>query len=271
MDEPEMLDQDDFPIAGSFDSNDILPQIWERDPDATLPYMHGDTMDDDNTEVESSNPSDTPSGDDSDIVPKQDERSIFLLDTEIEIMSHIFSLFSHFCQISARQRTDPLFSHFYAIFSHYSHISVRLALGSALTHYSHISTQYLLIILTFVRLAQGSALTHHFYVFYYISVRSALGSALTHYSHILRIFTFLCQFSARQRAHRFLSHFSYSHIPYPYIILTYFIFSHPCVRPALGSALTDCHISLFSHFCQSSAMQRADTFSHSSYSHISGV
>ena len=71
MDEPEMLDQDDFPIAGSFDSNDILPQIWESDPDATLPYMHGDTMDDDNTEVESSNPSDTPSGDDSDIVPKQ--------------------------------------------------------------------------------------------------------------------------------------------------------------------------------------------------------
>ena len=43
---PDILDPDSFPIARSFDPNDSS-QIWENDPDATLPYMLGDDMTDD--------------------------------------------------------------------------------------------------------------------------------------------------------------------------------------------------------------------------------
>ena len=42
----DVLDLDSFPIAGSFDPNG-LSQIWENDPDATLPYMLGDDITDD--------------------------------------------------------------------------------------------------------------------------------------------------------------------------------------------------------------------------------
>ena len=49
---PDELDLDDFPIAGSFDPNDTLPQIWESDPDATLPYMLGDDNTDFNSDAD---------------------------------------------------------------------------------------------------------------------------------------------------------------------------------------------------------------------------
>ena len=48
---PDELAPDNFPIAGSFDPNDTLPQIWENDPDATLPYMQGEDIVDSDLEV----------------------------------------------------------------------------------------------------------------------------------------------------------------------------------------------------------------------------
>ena len=68
-----MLDQDDFPIAGSFDPNDTLPQIWEGDPDATLPYMLGDDiLDDSDLKVNTNGASGTISGDHTDLPTIQD-------------------------------------------------------------------------------------------------------------------------------------------------------------------------------------------------------
>ena len=68
-----MLDQDDFPIAGSFDPNDTLPQIWEGDPDATLPYMLGDDiLDVSDLKVNTNGASGTISGDHTDLPTIQD-------------------------------------------------------------------------------------------------------------------------------------------------------------------------------------------------------
>ena len=59
---PDVLHPDDFPMP--FDPNDTLPQIWESDPDATLPYMLGDdTSDDTGLEAVADITSMTPSGD----------------------------------------------------------------------------------------------------------------------------------------------------------------------------------------------------------------
>ena len=63
---PDELHPDDFLTAGSFDPNDPLPQIWENDPDATLPNMQGEDIVDSDLEVEATGTSDIQSGDHSD-------------------------------------------------------------------------------------------------------------------------------------------------------------------------------------------------------------